>query len=67
MTTTVQVVPLPFKVAVQVPPVPGYDPPLNVNGADRFPPFMPDAVKVPVFVMVKALSSVAPVASVPKS
>jgi hypothetical protein len=55
------------RVAEQLPPVPGYEPPLNVYGAARPPPLIDVAESPPVLLNVNDLSVEEPVARVPKS
>ena len=64
MTTIVQVA-AELIVAVHVPPVPGNDPPLNVNGAERPDGVTVEAAVPPELVIVNVLSVDDPVACVP--
>jgi hypothetical protein len=64
--TTVQAE-LAFSDDEHVPPVPGYEPPLNVNGAASPAPESDVAWKAPEFVNVSVLSAVAPIATTLKS
>ncbi len=65
VTTTVQLAPAPT-VPLQVPPVPGYAPPLKEKG-ELIVAEMEVAVSVPEFVTVNAWSAEAPTTTLPKS
>ena len=55
------------RLAEQVPPVPGYAPPLNENGATKPEPVTAVAALAPEFVRIKVASVTDVVARVPKS